>query len=257
MSSNKKALIGYTGFVGGNLNNQFEFTDKFNSQNITEIEEQCFDLIVCAGVRAEKWKANQDPQADWDSIQDLISRLEKVEADKFILISTIDVYPKPIDVDEGTPIDPESNHAYGKHRYQLEVFVKGKFNSPTIVRLPGLFGNGLKKNLIFDMIHHNNIQGFHQDSTFQFYNLDHIWKDIQVSLDNNLELINFATEPTSVREVFKAALDTDFENDPGKPPISYDIHTTRAHLYGKSGDYLYDKDQILAEIQAFVKKEIQ
>lgn len=258
MSSNdRKALIGYTGFVGGNINSQADFTDRYNTQNIDEIEGQSFDLVVSAGAKAVVWQANKDPEADWAGIQDLINHLEKVEAKKFVLISTVDVYPDRNGVDENTPIDQEKNLAYGKNRYKLEEYVKGNFDDVTIVRLPGLFGEGLKKNLIFDMIHDNNIEAFHSNSTFQFYNLDNIWKDIQTATDNNIDLINFAVEPTSVREVFKAALDKDFENDNGKDPVAYDMHTIHASVYGKSGSYLYQKDQVLEEIKQFVQKELK
>ena len=42
-------LIGYTGFVGGNLLRQSEFQKLYNSSNIAEIQEQQFDYLVCAG----------------------------------------------------------------------------------------------------------------------------------------------------------------------------------------------------------------
>ena len=49
------ALIGYTGFVGSNLEATHEFGAKFNSRNITEIEGQSFGHLVCAGAPAKKW----------------------------------------------------------------------------------------------------------------------------------------------------------------------------------------------------------
>lgn len=45
------ALIGYTGFVGGNLAKQMSFDRVYNSQNIADIEGKQFNLVVCAGVR--------------------------------------------------------------------------------------------------------------------------------------------------------------------------------------------------------------
>ena len=52
------ALIGYTGFVGSNLEATHEFGARYNSKNIAEIEGQSFGHLVCAGAPAKKWYAN-------------------------------------------------------------------------------------------------------------------------------------------------------------------------------------------------------
>ncbi len=116
------------------------------------MEGKHFDLIVCAGVRAEKWMANLDPEKDKNSIVLLTRVLEKVTCSRFILISTVDVYGNKIRVDENSVIDPLTSDHYGRHRLEFEEFVAHKFASHTIIRLPGLFGNGLKKNFIFDIL---------------------------------------------------------------------------------------------------------
>ena len=56
-ASSETALIGYSGFVGGNLLRQRSFDACFNSSNIEAIAGRSFDLVVCAGAPAEKWKA--------------------------------------------------------------------------------------------------------------------------------------------------------------------------------------------------------
>ena len=60
----RAALIGHSGFVGSNLARQTRFDSTYNSSNIESIAGQEFDLLVCAGVRAEKWIANANPDAD-------------------------------------------------------------------------------------------------------------------------------------------------------------------------------------------------
>ena len=60
----RAALIGYTGFVGSNLARQLRFDATYNTSNIESIAGEEFDLLVCAGVRAEKWIANANPDAD-------------------------------------------------------------------------------------------------------------------------------------------------------------------------------------------------
>src|SRR5215469_11814811 len=94
------ALIGYTGFVGGNLLRQRPVDALFNSANIDQINGRSFDLVVCAGARAEKWKANADPERDLNDIERLTRALEHVETQKLVLISTVDVFADPVGVDE-------------------------------------------------------------------------------------------------------------------------------------------------------------
>lgn len=149
----KSALIGYTGFVGGNLELQYEFNDKYNSKNIHEIVGKSFDLCICAGVKAQKWTANQNPEKDWEDIQSLINLLEQTHIKRFVLISTVDVYPQTINVDEDTEIDSSKLQAYGLNRYRLEEWVKSYYSDYLIIRLPGLFGQNIKKNFIHDILH--------------------------------------------------------------------------------------------------------
>ncbi|HWE22378.1 MAG TPA: pyridine nucleotide transhydrogenase, partial [Myxococcales bacterium] len=74
------ALIGHTGFVGSNLRRALPFDVLVNSQNVEELRGGSFDLVVCAGTRAEKWKANRDPAGDLAGIDRLIAVLREVRA---------------------------------------------------------------------------------------------------------------------------------------------------------------------------------
>lgn len=148
----KSCLIGYTGFVGGNLDSQYKFDYKYNSKNINDIIGKEFDLVVCAGVRAQKWLANTYPNQDINEIKNLTEKIKTIKTKKFVLISTIDVYKNPIDVNENKGIDLENLHPYGKNRIDLENWIIENFEESLIVRLPALFGQGLKKNFIYDLI---------------------------------------------------------------------------------------------------------
>ena len=57
----KRALIGFTGFVGGTLFAGGGYTHGFNTRNFREMAGQQFDEIVCAGIPAVKWLANKEP----------------------------------------------------------------------------------------------------------------------------------------------------------------------------------------------------
>ncbi|MBI3465256.1 MAG: NAD(P)-dependent oxidoreductase [Planctomycetes bacterium] len=245
------ALIGHTGFVGQNLASQRAFGDCFNSRNISSICGRSYDLVVCCGVRAEKWKANQEPAADWAGIQALIECLQTVEAQQFILISTVDIYAAPVDVDEDSPPDLERATPYGRHRYWLEQWVEERFPTLT-VRLPGLFGPGLKKNVVYDLVHGHCLEQIHSDARYQFYGLEHVWRDIETARRAGLRRINIATEPVSVEEVARGVFGLEFRQAPHDRPARYDFRSRHAAIYGGNGGYLYTKAAVLDCMRQFV-----
>ena len=247
------ALIGATGFVGGNLLRQRPFEHLYRSTNIEELAGGSFDLLVCAGAPAEKWRANKDPDADWRSLERLMGALSAARAKRVVLISTVDVYPEPRGVDERTPIDAGAGQPYGRHRLALERFVAERFEA-LIVRLPGLFGDGIKKDIVFDLLHGNLVDQVHADAVFQFYGLDGIWRDVEVALDAGLSLVNFATEPVSVRDVAREAFGIEFDNRPPGLPPRYDMRTRHAALYGGTDGYLQPRERVLADLGAFVRR---
>ena len=248
------ALIGYTGFVGSNLLSQMSFDDCYNTKNIDTINGKHYELVVCAGVPAAKWIANRDPIKDRENIERLSGHLASVKAGKFILISTVDVYPIPVDVDEDSPIDIGTCEPYGKHRLQLEHFLADQFDT-FIVRLPGLFGPGQKKNVIYDFLHDNNVDQINPKGVFQFYSLEHLAHDINIGRQNGLKLLNITSEPTSVAEVARICLDHELTNEINKPAARYDYRSRYAHLFGGHHGYLYNKEQVLSDLRKFVARE--
>lgn len=148
-----KALVGYTGFVGSNLNAYGDFQYVYNTKNINEAFGLKPDILVYAGLRAEKYIANKFPERDFDNIQGAIENIKKISPKQLVLISTIDVYDRPNNVDETTEIKEENLAAYGKNRLYLEKWVQENINEYLILRLPGLYGINIKKNFIYDYIY--------------------------------------------------------------------------------------------------------
>lgn len=140
-----KALVGYTGFVGSNLNAYGDFQNVYNTKNINEAFGLKPDILIYAGLRAEKYIANKFPERDFDNIQGAIQNIKKINPKQLVLISTIDVYDKPNNVDENTEIKEENLAAYGKNRLYLEKWVQENINKYLILRLPGLYGINIKK----------------------------------------------------------------------------------------------------------------
>jgi len=250
-SKPKSALIGHTGFVGSNLARDIGDFEGYNSTNFRELRGQHFDLIICSGVQAVKWWANQNPDADWAGISELLDVLETVTCDALILISTVDVYKSPVGVDEKTPIKLEGLHPYGLHRWRVEEFIRTHFENNWIVRLPGLFGAGLKKNLIFDMMNNRPIDGFDARSSFQFYNLARLAKDLEAIRNSVPGTYNIAIEPVRVADVVETITGTAYSHQTDAPPIHYDMRSHRTDVWGKSGDYIMKADEVMNDIKAF------
>jgi nucleoside-diphosphate-sugar epimerase len=241
------ALIGSTGFVGGHLQKDFEFTHKYNSSNISEIQGLNTDLLICAGLPAEKWKANSHPEADWSNMTNLAQQISSVSADKAILISTIDVYQPAIDVTEDDKPNFNGEGAYGRNRAWFETFFVSQFSNTIIIRLPGLFSSNLKKNFIYDLINNRSDQvlNVHKESIFQFYNIEGIWRLIDKCKTNNITLLNVATEPVSAQEI-ASIFEIELGGSQGK--VKYCMKTKFSSIFNGREGFLHDKAEVLEGI---------
>lgn len=248
------ALIGHTGFVGSTLAREGGYDHLFNSKNIDSIRGRRFDRVVCAGVSAVKWQANKDPDADWAGIQRLLEPLEDVEAEVFTLISTVDVYPSPVGVTERDELDRTAGQPYGRHRLAVEDWVRSRFPRVHVIRLPGLFGAGLKKNIIFDMLTDNNLEVINPDSTFQWYDLGRLPEDVARLEAQDLELLNMAVEPVST-EAIRSRFFPDKEIGARPAPAgAYDMRSVHASAFGGSGDYQIAAPEMMRRLGDFLEQ---
>lgn len=250
------ALFGSTGFVGSNIRSRQHFDEHFHSRNAAESLGKSYELVVFSAAKAEKWRANQNAEADLQHIMELESTIAGFNAERFVLISTVDVYGSPINVDESSPIEIAGLHPYGAHRYRLEQFVRNLHPDALIVRLPGLFGPGLKKNVIFDLLNDNDVQRVNPNGAFQYYNVANAWRDIQLALENELTLVNLTSPPITTRELARVAFGQDFENELSAVAAGrYDVQSRYSGAFGGSGEYTFTEEEILRELKAFVTDE--
>lgn len=249
------ALIGFTGFVGGNLARSREFDELYNSANIHDIAGREFDDVYFSAAKAEKWRINQDPEGDAAHIAELEAILSSFRARRLTLISTVDVYRVPIEVDESTIPASDGLHAYGLHRLRLEEFARRSVDSTLVVRLPGLFGPGIKKNVIFDLMNENNIDRIHPAGEYQYYDLTRLSDDIDVAWRNGLELVNLATEPLPTHRLASEVFGRELAVPEAATAGRYDMRTRYASLWGRGGGYLSSADEVLDAVQAFVRAE--
>ncbi len=144
-------LVGCTGFVGGNLAANGCFTKQYHSTDVQNGFGLDIDLLVYAGVPAAMFLANQDPAADLAIMRAARENIRKLNAKQTVLISSICVFADSkgkTEADEPTMADLP---AYGANRLQLEQWVREDCPNALIVRLPALYGLGLKKNFLYDL----------------------------------------------------------------------------------------------------------
>lgn len=249
------ALIGHSGFVGETLLRQRGFEHLYRSTNIDDIDGKDFNLVLCSAAPAQKWIANREPEADRRNIEALIAHLKTISCDTFVLISTVDVFKNPLGVDESTVVDESDLHPYGLHRRRLETFVEQHFARHLIVRLPGLVGPGLRKNVIYDFLNDNNLHAIDSRGVFQFYPMVNLWYDIQVAIDQRLELVHLAAEPVSVAEVANRGFGRAFEQILTGVAARYDFRSRHGELFGGGDGYQYSKRETIQAIRAYAQSE--
>jgi hypothetical protein len=249
------ALIGHTGFVGSTLHRQTQFDAVFRSATIDQMRDRYFDRVVCAGAPGQKWLANNDPEADRQNIEQLIRVLESISCKHFVLISTVDVFQDSSGADERTRVEEEDLLPYGLHRRRLERFIENTYASHLIVRLPGLVGPGLRKNVIFDLLNNNKLESIDSRSRFQFYPTANLWHDIQIAISNELSLIHLTAEPVDVSQVAEQGFGMRFDNALNKPVARYDMQSGHARLFGGAGRYQYSARETLQAVRTYAQSE--
>ena len=249
------ALIGHTGFVGSTLLKQHAFEYGFRSTTIGEIDGRTFDLAVCCAAPAQKWMANREPEKDLHKIDGLIAHLGSIRCSRFVLISTVDVFQNSVGAHEGTPVDEVGLNPYGLHRRRLEKFVEEHFAHRLVVRLPGLVGPGLRKNVLYDFLNDNHLQAIDSRGVFQFYPMVNLWPDIEIALRSGLNLVHLTAEPISVADIARDGFGKSFHQTLSASPARYDFQSNHAELFGGHGRYQYSRRETVQAVRAYAQSE--
>lgn len=251
----QSALIGFTGFVGSTLLRERNFDYLYNSHNIDDIKGGEFSTVVCAGVSAVKWWANKNPIEDKAAINRLVGSLDAINTDHFVLISTVDVYPEPFNVTEADVPDHLVAQPYGRHRRELERWATERFPKCTIVRLPGLFGHGLKKNLIYDLLTGNQTENISPNGILQWYALSRFANDLDRIIKAGLSLVNIAPEGVKTETIAETFFPGSRIGVTDMSGPKYDMRTIHAEVLGGKGIYHMDSATVLADLGAFIARE--
>jgi hypothetical protein len=121
--------------------------------------------------------------------------------------------------------------------------------------LPGLFGVGLRKNLIFDFLHKNQTEQIKPNGRLQWYPMNRFPKDLETILDSDVKLINIAVEPVRTEEIRRRFFPEVAIDETASPGPQYDMHTNLASLLGGNGKYHIDSEQMLAELASFIDSQ--
>lgn len=89
---------------------------------------------------------------------------------------------------------------------------------------------------------------------YQYYNLEHLWYDIKLALQNDIKLINLVTEPIKISELYYELTGDMFHNEISDEFPRYNIETKYSALFMSTKPYLYNKAQVIEEIKRFVQR---
>jgi len=95
----------------------------------------------------------------------------------------------------------------------------------------------------------------HHASRFQFYDMSRLWDDIERVRAADLAVANIATEPVAAGAVAERCFGVHFDNQTDAPPVSYDMQTRYAAVWGSGGRYMMQAPEVLERIAAFARAE--
>lgn len=252
---NKKILIGHSGLIGHTLKKKIVFDYEYNSENIDRYtpENGCDLYLSC--LPSSKWLINKNTRKDIENIISIVNIIADFNYNNVYLISTIDVYNKtPLESNEDVePIFTE--FSYGSNRYLFEKMIKQHVNYQNlkIFRLPALFSEDIKKNILYDLIYNNNVHLINKNSYYQWYNLNDLVDDIDFyskKYPNEL-IFNLYNEPLNSEEIINLF----------PQHINNVIHSENKILYNyktkfSTNGYIKSKDEILSEIKQLINELI-
>ena len=197
-------LVGSTGFVGGNLLAKHTFAAECHSSDMTAQYGTRPDLCVYAGVPAAMFLANADPEADLAVMRAARENIRQIAPKRLVLISSIAVLADSRGVYEDSPAqDNEGLPAYGKNRLQLERWVREDFPDALIVRLPALYGAGIRKNFLFDL-HTITPAMLRPEKYSELAAKSPLVKSAYTLADNGFYKLNGTADPVALRAFFAA-----------------------------------------------------
>jgi hypothetical protein len=216
--------------------------------------------VVSAAARADSHRINQAGADDRAEIEEYVALLSTVDTPQLIVISTVCIYPGGTSPDETTPLGADGLTPYGANRLAMEQTLSERFDT-LAVRLPQLYGLGLKKGIVYDLLNDYRVEYIRPEGRFQYYDLRRLWADIQVALGAGLETLNIATPALTSATVAAECFGVDIADQvvagtesPYAQMYTRDMRTIHAKLYGGPPGFLMDEAAELRALRSFVQE---
>ena len=166
----KVALLGNTGFIGSEVCCVLSRHCHLHCYGLGSIipDDVEYDVVVnCAGI-SYRFLVQKDPQKYRVVEDDIISKLSRFCSPKIIHISSMAVELQ--------------GSEYGKLKEYVEQEVKKIFEQWCILRLAGIIGPELRKNVVFDILHDKKVY-VTEDSKFNYIAAYEVGKLISILLN--------------------------------------------------------------------------
>jgi nucleoside-diphosphate-sugar epimerase len=159
----KIGIIGCNGFVGSALCRAISKTDneliEINRENYSNFVDTKFDILINSATPSKRYWALNNPLKDFNSTVGLTAEIVyNWNYDKLVQISTVSA-------------ECQLDHPYGINKYLAEQLVINNNPNNLVIRLGNLFGQGLTKGIIYDILNGNPLF-VSSDSRYTFIDVD-------------------------------------------------------------------------------------
>ena len=206
-------------------------------ENYTEHRGSHADIFVNANGNSSKFLARKDPDGEHArSVAPVEDSLQHFNVDRYVLLSSSDVYPNtadPAENAESAAIDPGALSHYGRYKFKAEQ-VLATANVPSLtLRLGGLIGPGLRKNPIYDLLYGDTLF-VHPDSQFGYLHTDDLARATLELLQGapDATLLNLAGRGlVRIADVMKRLQKEEMPIASDAPRIHFEINTKAAETH--------------------------
>lgn len=112
--------------------------------------------------------------------------------------------------------------------------------------------NTLEKKFINYLHHHNlsTINLVNKNSKYQIYNLENLFKDINIALKNNINYLNLSSEPIKASYIYEQLTKKKLKSNNAKI-YEANMKSKYHKLWKSKSNYLYNKNNILKDLKKF------
>ena len=238
-------LVGGRGFIGGHLAGVLARAgyEVLPVQRDSAPPAGVLDFLIDCNGDARRFWANANPEESFRAnVLSVSDRLSRWRYERYIYLSTIDVYGagrgSVAATREDQSIAIEGLDTYGLHKFLAECLVMHHATQHLILRLGTVVGPGLKKNPLFDAVHGRQLRQT-TDSTLSLVDLATIGQALVLLLETRAHgIFNLtARQPISIGQILalvRAGFGGTFVEPSFAPSLlhtRYDICTARVESH--------------------------